>query len=320
MNYLITGAAGFIGSNFSDYMVSKYPESNFIGYDNLTYAGKIENLDSVIDKNNFIFVRGNILDFELVLKTLKQYNVDIIVNFAAESHVDRSIEDSSIFLKTNIIGTQSLMDAALKLGIKRFHQVSTDEVYGDLPLDQSHLKFTEETPLNPSSPYAVSKAAADLLVMSYYRTHNLQVSISRCSNNYGPNQDSEKLIPKVINNALKNLNIPVYAEGKNIRDWIHVMDHVKALEMFIQSGEIGKVLNFGGENELSNLDLIRLILNILNKDYSLITFITDRKGHDLRYSIDNTKAKSILNWEPKYEFEKNLRLLIKSIQSKEVKI
>lgn len=309
-NYLITGAAGFIGSNFSEYMVKKYPKSHFVGYDKLTYAGKIENIESVINKENFSFVKGDIIDFNLVLETLKKYSIDIIVNFAAESHVDRSIEDSSVFLKTNIIGTQILMDAGLKVGIKRFHQVSTDEVYGDLPLDKPEMKFTETTPLNPSSPYSVSKASADLLVMSYYRTHNLPVSISRCSNNYGKNQNPEKLIPKVISNALDNKKIPIYAEGKNVRDWIHVMDHVEALDLYIHSDYIGEVLNIGGENELSNIHLVRNILDFLGKDYSLIKYVEDRKGHDLRYAIDNNNIFKVLGWKPKYLFDDQLNILI----------
>ena len=316
-NYLITGAAGFIGSHFCEYMVNNYPDSIFVGYDKLTYAGKMENLDSVISHHNFHFIKGDITDYGQVFETLTKYNIDIIVNFAAESHVDRSIEDSRAFIHTNVLGTQIMLDAAKRNNVKRFHQVSTDEVYGDLPLNRKDLKFTENSHLKPSSPYSASKASADLLVMSYYKTHNLPVSISRCSNNYGLNQDNEKLIPKVISNAINNKKIPIYSKGENIRDWIHVSDHVTAIEKILLSQKsIGEVFNIGGENEVSNIELVNLILEKMSRESDLIEYVEDRKGHDLRYAIDNSKIFHMLKWQPVVNFNKGIDELIAKIKLK----
>ena len=303
MKILVTGGAGFIGGNFCHYMVDKYPNYTIIALDALTYAGNLETLNPVMDKPNFKFVKGDITDRNFINELFNKENFDIVVNFAAESHVDRSIENPEIFLKTNILGTQVLMDASLKTGVKRYHQVSTDEVYGDLPLDRLVLFFTEETPIHTSSPYSASKAAADLLVQAYNRTFGLPITISRCSNNYGPYHFPEKLIPLMIKNALANQSLPVYGKGENVRDWLHVYDHCTAIDLIIHNGKVGEVYNIGGHNERTNIDVVRTILKALNKPESLIKYVTDRKGHDLRYAIDPTKIEHDLGWKPKYNFD-----------------
>jgi dTDP-glucose 4,6-dehydratase len=308
---LVTGGAGFIGSNFIHYMMEKHPDYRIICLDKLTYAGNLRNLESVLNIENFRFIKGDICDRELVYKVFEEEKPDVVVNFAAESHVDRSIEDPEIFLKTNVIGTQVLMDACRKYGIKRFHQVSTDEVYGDLPLDRPDLKFTEKSPLKPSSPYSASKASADLLVMAYHRTYGLPVTISRCSNNYGPYQFPEKLIPLMIINAIHDRPLPVYGDGKNVRDWIHVKDHCEAIDLIIHEGKEGEIYNIGGENERSNIEVVKMILKELSKPESLIKFVKDRPGHDRRYALDITKMKEEFGWSPKISFEEGLRSTIK---------
>jgi dTDP-glucose 4,6-dehydratase len=308
---LVTGGAGFIGSNFIHYMMEKHPDYRIICLDKLTYAGNLRNLESVLNIENFRFIKGDICDRELVYKVFEEEKPDVVVNFAAESHVDRSIEDPEIFLKTNVIGTQVLMDACRKYGIKRFHQVSTDEVYGDLPLDRPDLKFTEKSPLKPSSPYSASKASADLLVMAYHRTYGLPVTISRCSNNYGPYQFPEKLIPLMIINAIHDRPLPVYGDGKNVRDWIHVKDHCEAIDLIIHEGKEGEIYNIGGENERSNIEVVKMILKELSKPESLIKFVKDRPGHDRRYALDITKMKEEFDWSPKISFEEGLRSTIK---------
>lgn len=303
MKMLITGVAGFIGSNFAFYTSKKHSDYEVVGLDALTYAGNLETLEPILKEDKFRFVKGNIADREFVFELFQKENFDVIVNFAAESHVDRSIEDPGVFLQTNILGTQILMDAAREFGIDRFHQVGTDEVYGDLPLDRPDLFFTEKTPITASSPYSASKASADLLVMAYHRTYGLPVSISRCSNNYGPYQFPEKLIPLMIANAVNNKPLPVYGTGENIRDWLYVEDHCKAIDMIIENGNIGEVYNIGGHNERSNLDIVKTILKYLRKPESLITFVKDRKGHDLRYAIDPSKIKNELGWVPETNFD-----------------
>lgn len=301
MNIIITGGAGFIGGNFVHYMVKKYPYYNIIVLDKLTYAGNMETLAPVIEKISF--EKADIADSRSVNMIFEKYKPDIIVNFAAESHVDRSIEDPGIFLQTNIIGTQTLMEACRKYGIKRYHQVSTDEVYGDLPLDRPDLFFTEETPIQTSSPYSASKASADLLVQAYYRTYGLPVTISRCSNNYGPYHFPEKLIPLMIANALADKPLPVYGKGLNVRDWLYVEDHCRAIDLIIHKGKTGEIYNIGGHNEKANIDIVRTILKLLGKPESLITYVTDRKGHDLRYAIDPEKIHNELGWLPETKFE-----------------
>ena len=305
MNLLITGGAGFIGGNFVHYMVRKYPTYRIIVLDKLTYAGNMETLDKVIDKIRFI--KADIADRKAVYDIFEAEKPDIVINFAAESHVDRSIEDPEIFLKTNIIGTQVLMDACRKYGISRYHQVSTDEVYGDLPLDRKDLFFTEETPIHTSSPYSASKASADLLVQAYHRTYGLPVTISRCSNNYGPYHFPEKLIPLMIANALANKPLPVYGRGLNVRDWLYVEDHCKAIDLILHRGKVGEVYNIGGHNEKANIDIVKMILAILDKPESLITYVADRKGHDLRYAIDPTKIHTELGWLPETKFEDGIQ-------------
>lgn len=311
MNILVTGGAGFIGSNFIFYMLDKYPDYKIVCLDALTYAGNLETLESIMNNSNFDFIKGDITDRDLVFKLFEKENFDIVVNFAAESHVDRSIEDPGIFLQTNIIGTQVLMDACRKYGVKRFHQVSTDEVYGDLPLDRPDLFFTEDMPIITSSPYSASKAAADLLVLSYYRTFKLPITISRCSNNYGPYQFPEKLIPLVISRALNNETIPVYGTGKNVRDWLYVEDHCHAIDLIIHDGTVGEVYNIGGHNERTNLEVVKTILKELNKPESLITFVKDRAGHDLRYAIDPTKINKELGWYPVTSFDEGIKKTIR---------
>lgn len=303
MKLIVTGGAGFIGSNFIFYIMNKYENYKIICIDKLTYAGNLKTLKTVENNPNFIFIKEDICNREEIYKIFEEYKPDIVVNFAAESHVDRSIESPEEFLTTNILGTSVLMDACKKYGIRRFHQVSTDEVYGDLPLDRPDLLFTEETPINTSSPYSSSKAAADLLVSAYHRTYGLPVSISRCSNNYGPYQFPEKLIPLMIANALSDKDLPVYGEGLNVRDWLYVDDHCKAIDLIIHKGKVGEVYNIGGHNEMKNIDIVKLICKELNKSEDLIKFVKDRKGHDMRYAIDPTKIHNELGWFPETMFE-----------------
>ena len=307
MKFLVTGGAGFIGSNYLHYVTNKYPEDEFVCLDALTYAGNYNNIKDLDNKPNYKFVKGDITDREFVDKLFNDEKFDVVINFAAESHVDNSIKNPSIFLTTNIIGTQVLMDASRKYGIKRYHQISTDEVYGDLPLDRPDLLFTENTPIHTSSPYSSSKASADLLVMAYHRTFGLPVTISRCSNNYGPYQFPEKLIPVVISKALNNENIPVYGKGENVRDWIHVIDHNIGVDMIVRNGRVGEVYNLGGHSERTNLEVVKTILKQMGKSEDLITFVTDRPGHDLRYAIDSTKAEKELGWDRTYTFEDGMR-------------
>ena len=311
MKILVTGAAGFIGTNFVYYELEKYPNDEIVALDLLTYAGNLKNLDACKENQNFKFVKMDIRDREAINKLFEDEKFDIVVNFAAESHVDRSIEEPEVFLKTNILGTQVLMDASLKYGVKRYHQVSTDEVYGDLPLDRPDLFFTETTPLHTSSPYSASKAAADLLVMAYHRTFGLNMSITRCSNNYGPYQFPEKLIPLMINNARHDKSLPVYGEGLNVRDWLHVYDHCAGIDLVMRNGKNGEVYNIGGHNERQNIEVVKTILKELDKPESLITYVTDRKGHDLRYAIDPTKIETELGWKPKYNFESGIKETIR---------
>lgn len=307
MNIIVTGGAGFIGGNFVHMMVNTYPNDHIICVDALTYAGNLETLETVRDKKNFSFVKADIADRNVIYTIFEKYNPDVVINFAAESHVDRSIENPEIFLRTNVIGTAVLMDACRKYGIQRFHQVSTDEVYGDLPLDRPDLFFTEETPIHTSSPYSSSKASADLLVLAYYRTYGLPVTISRCSNNYGPYHFPEKLIPLMITNALENKRLPVYGKGENVRDWLYVEDHCEAIDLIVRKGRVGEIYNIGGHNERTNLSVVKGILSILGKDESLIEYVTDRPGHDLRYAIDPTKISKELGWLPKTSFEAGIK-------------
>lgn len=307
MRFLITGGAGFIGSNFLHYSVNKYPNDYFLCLDALTYAGNYENLKPIENKKNFKFVKGDIRDIDLVDKLFEEERFDIVINFAAESHVDNSIKNPNLFADTNVIGTMVLLNAAKKYGVKRFHQLSTDEVYGDLPLDRPDLLFTEETPIHTSSPYSASKAGADLQVLAYARTFGLPVTISRCSNNYGPYQFPEKLIPVVISKALNNENIPVYGKGENVRDWIHVHDHNVGVDLIVRKGVPGQVYNLGGHSERTNLEVVKTILKQLNKPESLITFVTDRLGHDRRYAIDSSKVENELGWDRTYKFEDGIK-------------
>lgn len=309
--FLITGGAGFIGGNFLHKMVNKYPNDMYVCLDALTYAGNIETLEQIMNKSNFKFIHENICNREAIYKIFEEEKFNYVINFAAESHVDRSIENPEIFLKTNILGTQVLMDACRKFGIKRYHQVSTDEVYGDLPLDRKDLFFTENTPIHVSSPYSASKASADLLVLAYHRTYKLPVTLSRCSNNYGPYQFPEKLIPLIIKKAMNNESLPIYGNGENVRDWLHVDDHNNAIDLIVRNGKDGQIYNIGGHNERSNLEVVKTILKVLNKPESLITYIKDRPGHDLRYAMDSTKLETELNWEPTYTFETGIIPTIK---------
>ena len=311
MKIIITGGAGFIGGNFVHYMLNKYPNDQFICLDLLTYAGNLATIEQVMDKDNFKFIKGDIADRKLVYEIFESENPDIIVNFAAESHVDRSIENPEVFLQTNVIGTSVLLDACRKYGITRYHQVSTDEVYGDLPLDRPDLFFTEETPIHTSSPYSASKASADLLVQAYHRTFDVPITISRCSNNYGPYHYPEKLIPLMIKNALEDKSLPVYGKGENVRDWLYVEDHCVAIDLIIRNGKVGEVYNIGGHNEKTNLEVVKIILKELNKPESLITYVADRLGHDLRYAIDPTKMQQQLNWQPTTTFEEGIKKTIK---------
>lgn len=310
MNIIVTGGAGFIGSNFIFFMIKNYPSVRLVCVDNLTYAGNKATLKSVMALPNFRFVKLDICDRAGIYGLFEEEHPDVVVNFAAESHVDRSIENPEVFLQTNIIGTSVLMDACRKYGIRRFHQVSTDEVYGDLPLDRPDLFFHEDTPLHTSSPYSSSKASADLLVMAYHRTYGLPVTISRCSNNYGPYQFPEKLIPLMIANALADQSLPVYGEGLNVRDWLYVEDHCKAIDLVLQRGTVGEVYNIGGHNEMRNIDIVKLICAYMDKPESLITHVQDRKGHDMRYAIDPAKIHTELGWLPETKFEDGIRLTI----------
>ncbi|WP_334100848.1 dTDP-glucose 4,6-dehydratase [Anaerotignum faecicola] len=310
MTIIVTGGAGFIGGNFVHYMLEKYSNYRIICLDALTYAGNLETLQDVMENPNFRFIKGDIADRALVYSLFEEEKPDIIVNFAAESHVDRSIENPEIFLRSNVIGTSVLLDACRKYGIKRYHQVSTDEVYGDLPLDRTDLFFTEETPIHTSSPYSASKAAADLLVQAYGRTYHLPITISRCSNNYGPYHFPEKLIPLMIANCLNDKPLPVYGKGENVRDWLYVEDHCRAIDMIIHKGEVGEVYNIGGHNERTNLQVVKTIIQALGKSESLITYVTDRPGHDMRYAIDPTKIKNDLGWEPQVLFDEGIQKTI----------
>ena len=307
---LVTGGAGFIGSNFIHLMLKKHPDYKIINVDALTYAGNLENLKSVENNPNYTFIKADIRDAGTIGAIFDKYPIDTVVNFAAESHVDRSIENPEVFLDTNIKGTMVMMDAARKYGVERYHQVSTDEVYGDLPLDRPDLFFTEETPITTSSPYSSSKAAADLLVQAYHRTYGLPVTISRCSNNYGPYQFPEKLIPLMIANALAEKPLPVYGEGLNVRDWLYVEDHCKAIDMIIHHGVVGEVYNIGGHNEMKNIDIVKIICKALGKSEDLITYVTDRKGHDMRYAIDPEKIHRELGWLPDTMFADGIQKTI----------
>lgn len=339
MNIIVTGGAGFIGSNFIFHMLKEHPDYRIICVDALTYAGNLSTLEPVMDNPNFRFVKLDITDREGVYKLFEEEHPDMVVNFAAESHVDRSIEDPEIFLRTNIIGTAVLMDACRKYGIQRYHQVSTDEVYGDLPLDRPDLFFTETTPIHTSSPYSSSKASADLLVLAYHRTYGLPVTLSRCSNNYGPYHFPEKLIPLIINNILAGKPLPVYGEGLNVRDWLYVEDHCKAIDMVVREGHVGQVYNVGGHNEMKNIDIVKLTIKTIHdmmaedkelrkvlkkqvKDENgdidiswinndLITHVADRLGHDARYAIDPTKIKNELGWYPETKFADGIVKTIK---------
>lgn len=311
MNILVTGGAGFIGANFVYYELANHPEDRIVCLDALTYAGNLKTLEEAMKNPNFRFVKADISDREAVYKLFEEEKFDVVVNFAAESHVDRSIENPELFLKTNIMGTQTLMDASRKFGVGRYHQVSTDEVYGDLPLDRPDLFFTETTPIHTSSPYSASKASADLLVLAYYRTFGLPVTISRCSNNYGPYHFPEKLIPLMISRALADQSLPVYGNGENVRDWLYVEDHCSAIDLIIRSGRVGEVYNIGGHNERTNIEVVRTILRELGKPESLISHVTDRLGHDRRYAIDPAKIVSELGWKPQTNFDLGIHKTIK---------
>ena len=310
MNIIITGGAGFIGSNFVFHMLREHPQDRVICLDKLTYAGNLSTLAPVMGQDNFRFVKADICDRDAVYSLFEEEHPDVVVNFAAESHVDRSIENPAIFLETNIMGTAVLMDACRKYGIQRYHQVSTDEVYGDLPLDRPDLFFTETTPIHTSSPYSSSKASAELLVLAYHRTYGLPVTISRCSNNYGPYHFPEKLIPLMIINALHDKPLPVYGDGLNVRDWLYVEDHCRAIDLILQKGRVGEVYNVGGHNEMKNIDIVKLICKALGKPESLIHHVTDRKGHDRRYAIDPTKIHEELGWLPETKFADGIKKTI----------
>ena len=311
MTIIVTGGAGFIGSNFIRYLRREHPEDRIVCVDKLTYAGSLTNLREVLEDPGFRFVKADICDREAVDALFAEEKPDAVVNFAAESHVDRSIEDPGVFLRTNVMGTQTLLDACRAHGVSRYHQVSTDEVYGDLPLDRPDLFFTEETPICTSSPYSASKAGADLLVQAYHRTFGLAVTISRCSNNYGPNQFPEKLIPLMIANCLQDKPLPVYGDGLNVRDWLYVEDHCRAIDLILRRGSAGETYNVGGHNEMRNIDIVRLICRELGKPESLITHVRDRKGHDMRYAIDPAKIHRELGWLPQTSFAEGLRRTIR---------
>lgn len=311
MKILVTGGAGFIGSNFLYYIAEKYSDYSMVCVDSLTYAGNLYNLSSLISDPRFVFYKADITDVKTIDKIFGKENPDIVVNFAAESHVDRSIENPGAFLDTNVIGTQVLMNASMKYGIKRFHQVSTDEVYGDLPIDRPDLLFTEDTPLHPSSPYSVSKASADMLVQAYNRTYGLPATISRCSNNYGGYQFPEKLIPLMITNALQDKPLPVYGDGLNIRDWLYVKDHCSAIDLIIHKSKEGEIYNIGGNNEKHNIDIVKTVLRLLKKPEALITYVKDRPGHDRRYAVDSGKIRAELGWTPKTDFDTGIEKTVK---------
>ena len=311
MKMFITGGAGFIGSNFIFYMRKTHPDYDLVCLDKLTYAGNLETLAPVMNDPKFKFVRIDIADRKAVYDLFEAEKPDVVVNFAAESHVDRSIENPAVFLETNVMGTQVLLDACRIFGVSRFHQVSTDEVYGDLPLDRPDLFFTEQTPIHTSSPYSASKASADLLCNAYFRTYGLPITISRCSNNYGPYQFPEKLIPLMIANCTADKPLPVYGQGLNVRDWLYVEDHCSAIDLILQGGKEGLVYNIGGHNEMSNIDIVKLIVHALGKSEELITYVTDRKGHDMRYAIDPTFIHNELGWLPETKFENGI---VKTIQ------
>lgn len=308
---LVTGGAGFIGGNFVYYMLSAHPDYKIVCVDKLTYAGNLITLKDAIENRNFKFYKTDICDREAIREVFRSEKPDVVVNFAAESHVDRSIDDPSLFLTTNVIGTSVLMDACREYGVSRFHQVSTDEVYGDLPIDRPDLFFTENTPIRTSSPYSASKAAADLLALAYFRTYGLPVTISRCSNNYGPYHFPEKLIPLMIVNALSDKPLPVYGKGVNVRDWLYVEDHCRAIDLIIENGKAGEIYNVGGHNEMKNIDVVKLVLRELGKPDSLITFVPDRKGHDLRYAIDPAKITEELGWSPRTSFKEGIKKTVK---------
>lgn len=310
MKIIVTGGAGFIGGNFIHYMVKKYPDYEIVCLDKLTYAGNLETLEPVMNVKNFKFIKGDIADRTFVFELFQAEKPDIIVNFAAESHVDRSVADPGIFLQTNVIGTSVLLDACKEFGIQRYHQVSTDEVYGDLPLERLDLFFTEETPIHTSSPYSASKASADLLVQAYYRTFQVPITISRCSNNYGPYHFPEKLIPLMIANALNDKPLPVYGNGENVRDWLYVEDHCIAIDLILHKGRVGEVYNIGGHNERTNLEVVKTILHALEKSEELIQYVTDRPGHDRRYAIDPTKINKELGWSPATLFDEGIQKTI----------
>ena len=310
MKMLITGGAGFIGSNFIFYMRKAHPDYDLVCIDKLTYAGNLETLASVMDDPKFHFIRADIADRSEMDRIFAEEKPDVVVNFAAESHVDRSIENPAVFLETNVMGTQVLLDVSRKYGVARYHQVSTDEVYGDLPLDRPELFFTEETPLHTSSPYSASKASADLLCNAYHRTYGMPITISRCSNNYGPYQFPEKLIPLMIANTLADKPLPVYGEGLNVRDWLYVEDHCAAIDLILEKGRVGQVYNIGGHNEMRNIDIVKIILKALDKPESLITYVTDRKGHDMRYAIDPAKIHRELGWLPATKFADGIQKTI----------
>ena len=317
MKIIVTGGAGFIGANFVYYELREHPEDHIICYDALTYAGNLATLDAAQEHPQFSFVRGDIADRAAVYALFEREQPDIVVNFAAESHVDRSIEHPEIFLQTNVIGTSVLLDACRKYGIRRYHQVSTDEVYGDLPLDRPDLLFTEETPLHASSPYSSSKASADLIVQAYARTYGVPVTISRCSNNYGAYQFPEKLIPLMLIRAMKGEKLPVYGDGLNVRDWLHVEDHCAAIDAILRRGREGEVYNVGGHNERSNIEVVRTILRALGKGEEQISYVTDRKGHDRRYAIDPTKIGRELGWKPATKFDDGIQATISWYQEHE---
>ncbi|MCM1499002.1 MAG: dTDP-glucose 4,6-dehydratase, partial [Clostridium sp.] len=310
MTVIVTGGAGFIGSNFIFYMLEKYRDYRIVCMDKLTYAGNLSTLEGVMKNPSFRFVRADICDREAVERLFEEEKPDMVVNFAAETHVDRCIEDPEVFLQTNIMGTAVLMDACRKYDVARFHQVGTDEVYGELPLDRPELLFTEETPLCASSPYSSSKASADLLALAYHRTYGLPVTVSRCSNNYGPYQFPEKLIPLMLINAWQDKPLPVYGEGLNVRDWLYVEDHCRAIDLILHEGRVGNVYNIGGHNEMKNIDIVKIIQKELEKPESLITYVTDRKGHDLRYAIDPAKIHAELGWLPETKFADGIKKTI----------
>jgi dTDP-glucose 4,6-dehydratase len=307
MTYIITGGAGFIGSNFIYYLLRKYPNRRIVCLDALTYAGNLATLEEAMKDVRFRFVHADITDRTVVYRLFEEENPDYIVNFAAESHVDRSIDNPGIFVQTNVIGTQVMMDASRKYKVKRYHQVSTDEVYGDLPIDRTDILFTENTPLHASSPYSASKAGADLLVQAYHRTFGLPVTVSRCSNNYGPYHFPEKLIPLMIVNSLSSKPLPVYGRGLNVRDWLYVEDHCSAIDLILEEGRVGEVYNIGGHNEWKNIDIVKQIVRLVGRGEDLITYVTDRAGHDMRYAIDSSKIRSELGWIPQTTFDDGIK-------------